>query len=70
MKPRDTIGWLGVASFFVAFFVSDRLSNILGLLGIGLLLAASLFASRKWFIALGGALLLIGVMYLVMAHKD
>jgi hypothetical protein len=70
MRPKDSIGWLGVASFLASFFVSNRVSNILGLLGIGLLFAGALLGSRKWFIVLGVVLLMIGAMYLLMAHKD
>jgi hypothetical protein len=70
LKTGNIIGGIGAAFFVVSLFTSLRVSNVFALLGIALMLIAAWFGSRKWLFAVGGVLVLIGIMYLILLHKD
>jgi hypothetical protein len=70
MRIGDLVGWLGIAVFVAGFFVRNGLSNILGLLGMGLLILATFVGSRKWLIPIGVISLLVTAMYVLMLHRD
>ena len=70
MRAANVVGCVAIASFIASFYASNSISNILGLLAIGLLLVAGLIGSRKWFISLGAIALYVGIMYILMRHRD
>ena len=69
-KLGNILGCVGLAAFGISFFLSQRLSNIFGILAICLFVVAGILESRKWFIAVGVILLIIGIMYLLLLHRD
>ena len=70
MKAGNVVGCIAMAIFALSFFVSDRMSSILGLLSIGLFLAAAWLRPRMWLLGAGAIAALAGLMFLILRNRD
>jgi len=69
MKRGNIVGSVGLV-FFALSFTSDRMSGILGSISIGLFLVAAWLQPRKWLLAVGVIAVMMGLMFLLLRHRD